>query len=226
MKITTFSHYKSFELEQMNEYHLRFLEAIENNIQGFYKQIEQDFRAKYGNSDDDEFYEALGDEISSQTSDYDFTLYSAFIMAIYSFLEQTLNQICKHHEKALTSNIKLSDLRGDGVERAYLFLTKIVGANKEELNILWSQVQDLNKIRNLVVHQGISEIKDFQNDNFGKQITCAKKLGLFKTFPLNSKDPYYGRLFLNYDYCKLSLKNIEEFLFLLLKKLPDTPLML
>jgi len=49
-------------------------------------------------------------------------------------------------------SVELKDLRGDGIERARLYLTKVCGVQLPCEGHAWAEIQKLNNIRNCIVH--------------------------------------------------------------------------
>lgn len=52
------------------------------------------------------------------------------------------------------SEIKLTDLKHNGIERARLYLSKMIGIDFGKFGESWPYLQDVNQIRNLIVHSG------------------------------------------------------------------------
>src|SRR5262245_16506411 len=55
------------------------------------------------------------------------TLRTSLFISIYSRVESALDKICKTTAKARKLKIGLTDLKGQGIERAMLYLMKVVG---------------------------------------------------------------------------------------------------
>jgi hypothetical protein len=65
--------------------------------------------------------------------------YSALV-AIYSLLETSMNSLCSLLQKRNDLKIELRDLRGDGIERAKTYLTKICALQFAEGSHEWAEI--------------------------------------------------------------------------------------
>lgn len=87
---------------------------------------------------------------------------NSFIVILYSFIEDMLNKLCNPAPfdndswlkvrgiKPLT--LKYTDMKGEGVRRARLYLEKVIGLNLHVDKKLWSEIDTLRKIRNSIIH--------------------------------------------------------------------------
>lgn len=74
------------------------------------------------------------------------------ILAMYSYLESSMNSICSQQEKILKLPISVTDLKGDGIPRCKTYLEKLVLVDFQPINALWSRITTLNKLRNCIIH--------------------------------------------------------------------------
>jgi len=77
--------------------------------------------------------------------------YSIVVM-IYSLLESRLNHFCHYLSKSKKLRLELDDIKGDGIERAKLYLSKVCLIDFPEQGHEWNEMIKLNIIRNCVVH--------------------------------------------------------------------------
>ncbi|TKB69138.1 MAG: hypothetical protein E8D52_09215 [Nitrospira sp.] len=75
--------------------------------------------------------------------------YGIFI-AMYSQFEYYLNETCKELEPM--HKIKLSDLDHRGIQKVSVYLTKVAGIESPFSDNSWQKLNDLNKLRNQIVH--------------------------------------------------------------------------
>ena len=73
------------------------------------------------------------------------------LVSVYSFLESSMNGLCKHLSARHDYPVKLEDLRGKGIVRAKDYLEKLAKVDFDALNGEWSHLMTLNKIRNCIV---------------------------------------------------------------------------
>jgi hypothetical protein len=76
----------------------------------------------------------------------------AVILAVYSFLENSMTKLCEKSQKEASISISVSDLKGNGIFQCHDYLTKLIGINFADVNTEWSQLVTLNKLRNCIVH--------------------------------------------------------------------------
>lgn len=74
------------------------------------------------------------------------------LVSLYSFLENSMNGLCRHLGSRHTYPVSLNDLRGEGIVRAKDYLEKLAKVDFAALNGEWSHLMTLNKIRNCIVH--------------------------------------------------------------------------
>ncbi len=74
------------------------------------------------------------------------------LVSIYSFLENTMRSTCVILQKINEYPIELNDLTGDGIQRSKLYLEKMAKIDFNEINGIWANLQNLNLLRNCIVH--------------------------------------------------------------------------
>lgn len=70
----------------------------------------------------------------------------------YFRLESSLDQICKNLQQAHGYKIGLSDISGNGIFRASVYLKKVCNIEKPFSDNSWGKLNDYNKLRNIFVH--------------------------------------------------------------------------
>jgi hypothetical protein len=73
---------------------------------------------------------------------------------LYHFLEAGLGEICDGIADELKSVVRLQHLKGQGIERALLFLTLVGKLDLAQLQRELEFLRHCNKLRNVVVHAG------------------------------------------------------------------------
>lgn len=85
---------------------------------------------------------------------FEWLLLQALFVSGFSYFENFMKSIARQVEKEKNHNIKIKDLKGDGlidVYRKYLFLIgeyKIASSDRTE----WKNINDFKKIRNAIIH--------------------------------------------------------------------------
>ncbi|MEC0534306.1 hypothetical protein P8863_17640 [Bacillus spizizenii] len=77
---------------------------------------------------------------------------SALFTGIYGDFEYFLNLICNAYKTKHGYKIDLKDISGNGIERAVLYLTKVVQVRDLKKTPEWNKLKHWNRIRNIIVH--------------------------------------------------------------------------
>lgn len=118
----------------------------------------------------------------------------------YFYLESTLDQICKNLQQVDNHKLGLSDIAGNGIFRASVYLKKVCNIVEPFTDNTWSKLNDYNKLRNVFVHgNGIC--------------TREKAVGLAKR---NN-----GLLIAVIDFDKIAIRFSKEFNFKVLQTIGD-----
>lgn len=78
---------------------------------------------------------------------------SAYVITLYSFLETSMVELCNHFHDEMGLNIRQSDMNGKGIRRCNNYLSKVIGLNFREIEREWLNIDNLGKIRNIIVHR-------------------------------------------------------------------------
>ena len=89
----------------------------------------------------------------------------SLVITLYNFLEDRLNRLCHMFRESVSSDLKLKDLHGQGVERALLYLSKVVRISLEGFGAELPFIKGASMVRNIIVHTGgiLPEGKDKVN---------------------------------------------------------------
>lgn len=142
----------------------------------------------------------------SSISEFENTLFSSFFVTIYFYLESELTRYCRKLEKDSQEKLSLSDIVGNGVQRAITYLIKVHHINFSLGNSQeWEKIQNYNTLRNCIVHN-----QGRLDDSFEK--SQRDRLLRFIQKP-NSKLQIENSLcILNKEFCLESLDTIKKFL--------------
>jgi hypothetical protein len=102
------------------------------------------------------------DDYSHYENHFEWLLLQALFVSGFSYFENFMKSIARQVEKEKNHNVKIKDLKGDGlidVYRKYLFLIgeyKIASSDRKE----WKNINDFKKLRNAIIHDyGIMNTK-------------------------------------------------------------------
>jgi hypothetical protein len=134
------------------------------------------------------------------------TLFSSFFVMIYFYLESELTRHCRDLQKESNEKLSLTDIVGNGVQRAITYLVKVhhidfsLGSSQE-----WEKIQTYNALRNCLVHnQGrIDE---------GFDQTQRERLLHFINKPNSKLQVQNTWCILNKEFCLEALETIKSFL--------------
>lgn len=99
-------------------------------------------------ADLDDFENA--DEDPHETYYFEFarSLRYSFVVLLFMVIENTLNQLCELIRNSHHLAIRVTDLRGDAIERYKTYLHRLAAFP----SVNWSQLEDLAVVRNCLVH--------------------------------------------------------------------------
>ena len=166
-----------FSLELLKEYIGDVEQQVNATIESFRKEKEtrvlEDVSAE-GFSRAVEMYRGLDDETWDLKEIFEELFPNlqrrGALITLYSFLENKLDELCELFIQVEKIKISLNDLRGAGVDRSVLFLTRIMGLQIDQSTTVWQEIKNIQKVRNLIVHNDAKLI-----DRSGNQIADVTK---------------------------------------------------
>lgn len=151
----------SFSLELLSEYVNGIELQVAQSINDFREGKEKIVTEHPPNEDYweiTETYRSLDDktwDLNSVFEEYFPTLQrGSALITLCNFMEHELNKLCYLFANGEKIQIRVNDLQGKGIERAVNYLEKVVGLNIDKSGKVWAEVRAIQKIRNLVVHNG------------------------------------------------------------------------
>lgn len=129
------------------------------------------------------------------------TYRNSLVVSLYSFLENSMTQLCRYLCKQHKYSIELSNRSIDGISSARTNLEKIA---KVDFNILKSEWEDLiwlNKIRNCIVHAE-GDVKYLGNNILKDHVIQTSGVSL----------KYERFILIEREYIDFSIDRIEVFL--------------
>ncbi len=155
-------HIAQSELHEFNQFHDE-TESMwlkkDNKIQDSLSKILN----KYTEEHHQEIIENHSWELHLNQSKYPNIHRESLIITIYNFLESRLNQLCLIISESVNSKINLNDLQGKGIERAFLYLSKIADFDLSKMGCEMPYIKNVNVLRNQIVHNGGLLPKDVEH---------------------------------------------------------------
>lgn len=133
-----------------------YISNIHQNFSDDAQKLQELYESASYKTHDPDYLNYLDDMISEQhklLTVFQPSMYrKSTLVSLYSYLEHTLNSFCFTLHKMFNTKIEINDMKGDGIVRAKTFLSKIFGIDFGDANSKWAFLNDLNKIRNCIVH--------------------------------------------------------------------------
>lgn len=99
---------------------------------------------------------------------------SAFL-TLYAFLEHELEKLGNKLKRESKLTAHPGDMFGQGVTRSLIYMQKVVGLKIEDNDSRWGRISDLNKLRNIIIHND-GRLLDHQ----GEKVRDAKVVNQFQ----------------------------------------------
>lgn len=140
--------------------------------------------------------------------------FKSFIITLFTFLESSLMDCCRNIELEKKYRLTVKDLAGKGIVQSMNYLVKVHKIEYFlETSTEWSQLQDIQRLRNCLVH------------NSGKlDETAEQSQQLKKYIHRNTNlriDESNGTIIVSKEYCEKSLLIVERYLYAIDKKLDE-----
>jgi len=133
--------------------------------------------------------------------------YSA-ILALYSYLESSLQKLCFTYEKKFSFPVSVTELSGCGVERCTQYIKKVAGINCKSPSHIWENVETLNKVRNCIMHGAGDTTLIRSSNKLIKKITYDEDLYLIDKHLLMIAHEFIIRM----------IRDVEKFLLRLINE--------
>lgn len=141
---------------------------------------------------------------------------ASFIVLLYSYIEDGLFTICnaeysdkaRHNKKigAPPFELRYVDMKGDGIQKAKLYLEKVIGLNLHTNKKPWSEVDTLRKIRNSIVHEDRRVSEKIEKDNNIRLHVKAGRLEITDHGP-----EVYGQIMVKAEYLDYIIPVVKKF---------------
>ncbi len=74
------------------------------------------------------------------------------VVATFTAIEFSLAAVCHELQRQKGFSLAVGDLKGSGSEQSRSYLTKVAGIDLDDLNGIWQQLKDWQRVRNCIVH--------------------------------------------------------------------------
>lgn len=102
------------------------------------------------------------------------------VVNVYSYLEYWLVRVCDKHKEEQGLSLSCRDIKGNNDLHAYRkYLVRYVGADLSQVDTCYQDLQDLRKVRRVIVHKG-GHITDQKLDEFKRINGVRINMGLIR----------------------------------------------
>jgi len=131
---------------------------IENN-----KKLQEDLK-KASKEEQYQYYDYYADDWY-MSKNVEISFCNSILVSIYTIIEKYFNIICDELESEKSLPIKYTDLNGQGVTRAKMYLEKLAGITFDTKESKF--LSGINAVRNIIAHED-GELYDISKLNLGK----------------------------------------------------------
>ena len=138
-----------------------FLIDSESEIANRTKEIEKRISKEF-EKDSEEYYTyyEIYNKLDSSTfnirevvsKDFPNIQRKSILITALSFFEREINKLCIELKEMKNIKVSLKDLNTQGLPRAIIYLEKVIEIPIDKNNKTYKRISDINKIRNLIVH--------------------------------------------------------------------------
>ncbi|MEC3429861.1 hypothetical protein BK721_12930 [Bacillus thuringiensis serovar nigeriensis] len=198
----------------------RFAETMEQFLTNERGELEKQFaKDAEGLSEilKQELFELRSDDISDFSVTFPTILRQTVFAKAYFNFEELLVKLCKILQKNNNHKIGFSDLRGNGIVGAMMYITKVFNVESPFQSQEWERIKSYNKIRNIIAHQnGRLSVEDQ-----GKLKSEEKEIDKLEYIAVN--DSY--TIALESPFCFKVLEDMESFFKELITELANNHLL-
>lgn len=171
--------------------------CLENATRFLEVQLNNHFKELIRNKNNSSF-ETYNDNMGMAITVYEPILCKSLFLTSYSMLEKSLNEICVTLQQHKSFDVSYKDIKGQGIERAVLYLTKVISLKKLKNCVSWNELKHWNTARNCFLHNG-GEVNE-------------EELNKIELTQLKVEEVYDKlTLIMSYESCRRFLKTIELF---------------
>lgn len=140
-------------LNDIKDYILEIESKFESDMDQIGKQLDKELKKKPLDPESKDYLiEFYSEDYQKISETFLSTFRYSVLVSIYSIIETEMNSLCRHLKHINKLSLELTDLKGDGIGRAKLYLEKVCNVDFPDDINSWANIQKLNKVRNCIVH--------------------------------------------------------------------------
>lgn len=187
----------SYEIRQLQKYSQTLEELLQAEAGRLERRVDGK-AAGLSKEEKEELYDFFSEQHLELSETYPSILRESLFISSYSVIESLAFKVCGHVKELKGFELNVKDLRGDGLQQCYIYLTRAASLNSLKDNKHYGQLQFLNTIRNALVH------------NQGRLKEPEKMKSQLKQWPTIKVDQR-GQIKLTKDFNDVTLNCISNF---------------
>jgi hypothetical protein len=195
--ITSKTRYLFFVLHELEQFR-NYAEYIESSLRKEVKSYE-DRAEGLMPEEEEEFWDCYIDEVAPYSQDFPKIMRNSLFVSIYTFLEDKIVELCVPSEDTL---LKLSDIKGQGIEQASIYLKKVLRIDFPDNSKEWHYIKKANLIRNCIVHSRGDVSKSRNEAKIRNAVQDMQSVSIDKM----------GYIKLDEELCEDFIENVDSFL--------------
>lgn len=208
--VPTLKNFIVHKLMDMEEFKHFTLSSIENEKQSITDKFDKD-TSILSKEEKEEYFEWNSEDYFLVEDVFTQISVRSFVVILFAYIEDGMNVLCnaEYADKVRSQKkedleqlkVKYTDMQGQGIKRAKLYLEKIIGRNLNSDKQPWSEIETLRKIRNIIVH-----CDGYTSDSLKKDGNFTRHLNA-KMLKLNDRN----KLIIESGYLDYILTNTRKF---------------
>jgi hypothetical protein len=128
-----------------------YCNTIESQFESKLK-IFKEAEASISDEEIDDYFDFYIDDYTNFSDTFPDIHRKSLFITLYSYFENQLISICNEQQEIKNSSISISDLRGNGIEKAQKYFKKVLSIEFPDSTKEWVLLKKYNSIRNCIVH--------------------------------------------------------------------------
>ncbi|MBO2537637.1 hypothetical protein [Rummeliibacillus suwonensis] len=190
-----------YKMDMLKELIEETEKSLSIELNNFERNLEDEARG-YSQEQREEYFEYMSDEYWKYKEEQPQIVRVSFFLQSYFSFEHFMFKVCNYFKAKSDIKLEVKDISGQGLEKAKIYISKVIGISSPFQSHYWAKIQYYNQIRNAFVH------------NAGKYDENNKKQGnTLKN--IHSIDVKNNEFILNNYFCLEVIETFVEFTSLL-----------
>ena len=205
MHVTPMAHHwivdKFYEMEDFK----RFLDSAIEKEKKLISERGKKATAGMSKEEADQYFEMLSEDYFMVADIFSKISFHSFLVILYAFIEEGMNNLCDALRQDKELKLRRTDMKGKGIKRAKVYLTKVIGIDLQVEDEPWREINALRKIRNAIVHD-----EGWASDQIVNDVNIRKNVD--KGFlEIEDRDGTPGKVIIKPEYLDWVVSQAQEF---------------